>query len=160
MRVFLDANVIVSAMATRGLCGDVLREILVRNQLVISENLLDEVKLVLQRKFGVPLNLVADVIALLLDGAVMAIPTPSGELAIPNSVDRALVSAAINGKGDLFVTGDGELLSLSLTGPMNIVSPRVFWERAKDKRRKIAIISNSKFGNLFLCHRITKKWKV
>jgi uncharacterized protein len=133
MRVFLDTNVIVSAVATRGLCGDVLREVLVRHQLVISENLLDEVKLVLQRKFGVPPNLVADVIALLRDGAVMAIPAPSVELAIPNSVDRALVSAAINGKADLFVTGDGEILALSETGLINIISPRVFWEKAKEK---------------------------
>ena len=134
MRVFLDTNVIVRAMATRGLCGDVLREVLVRHQLVISENLFDEVKLVLQRKFGVPPDIIADVIALLRDGAVMAIPVPSAELPIPNSVDRALVSAATNGKADLFVTGDGELLALSEAGPINIVSPRMFWDRAKQKQ--------------------------
>ena len=36
MRVFLDTNVLVSAMATRGLCADVLREILTSHRLVVS----------------------------------------------------------------------------------------------------------------------------
>jgi putative PIN family toxin of toxin-antitoxin system len=134
MRVFLDANIIINAMATRGLCADVLREVLGRHQLVISEILLDEINRVLQDKICVPPNIVADVIALLRDGAVMAIPVPSAELPIPNSVDRALISAAINGKADLFVTGDGELFALSEAGPINIISPRMFWERAKEKR--------------------------
>jgi len=134
MRVFLDTNVIVSAMATRGLCADVLRDVLGRHQLVISEILLEEINRVLQGKICIPPDIVAEVIALLRDGAVMAIPVPSAELPIPNSVDRALLSAAINGKADLFVTGDAELLALSETGPINIVSPRMFWEKAKEKR--------------------------
>jgi putative PIN family toxin of toxin-antitoxin system len=133
MRVFLDTNVIVSAMATRGICVDVLREVLVRHQLVISENLLDEVKLVLLRKIGVPPDVVKDILTLLRDGSAMAIPVPPAHLPIPNSTDRALISAAVNGKADLFVTGDQELLDLTECGPMNIVSPRMFWDRAKQK---------------------------
>ena len=134
MRVFLDTNVIVSAMATRGLCADVLRDVLGRHQLVISEKLLDEVKLVLLRKIGVSPDVIKDVLALLQDGSAMAVPGPPADLGIPNSADRALISAAVNGKADLFVTGDGKLFALSETGPMNIISLRMFWEKAKDKR--------------------------
>ena len=50
MRVFLDTNVLVSAVATRGLCADVLREILVSHQLVISSPLIDELENVLHAK--------------------------------------------------------------------------------------------------------------
>ncbi len=134
MRVFLDSNVIVSAMATRGMCADVLREVLVRHQLVISEKLLDEVKFVLMRKIGVPSKVIQDVLALLRDGSDLAVPVPLADIPIPNSADRALVSAAINGKADLFVTGDKKLLARTECGPMNIVSPRMFWEKAKEKR--------------------------
>jgi putative PIN family toxin of toxin-antitoxin system len=134
MRVFLDTNVIVSAMATRGICADVLREVFVRHQLVVSEKLLDEVKFVLLRKIGVPPDIIKDVLALLRDGSAIAVPVPLTNLPLSNSADRALISAAVNGKADLFVTGDGELLALSETGPINIVSPRMFWEKAKEKR--------------------------
>ena len=134
MSVFLDTNVIVSAMATRGLCADVLRDVLVRHLLIIFEGLLGEVKRVLLGKLGVPPDIIADVIALLRDGTVMGLPVPSGELPISNSVDRALLSAAINSKANLFVTEDGALLALTEYRPMNIISPRMFWELARSKR--------------------------
>jgi len=47
MRIFLDTNVLASAVATRGLCADVLREVLTRHDLIISNALLKELKLVL-----------------------------------------------------------------------------------------------------------------
>ena len=133
MRVFLDTNVIVSAMATRGLCAEVLRDVLVRHQLIISEGLLGEVKRVLLGKLGIPHDVVKDVLNLLRDGSILSIPVPSAEYSIPNSMDKALVSAALNAKADLFVTGDAELLALAECGPMAIISPRKFWERAREK---------------------------
>jgi hypothetical protein len=36
LRVFLDTNVLVAAFATRGLCADVLRLVLVHHELVTS----------------------------------------------------------------------------------------------------------------------------
>ena len=131
MRVFLDTNVIVSAVATRGLCADVMREVLVRHELVVSEDLLEEVESVLRGKIGVPLDIIADIIGLLREGAVLAEASPLIDLPIPGLVDKALVSAAVNVKADLFVTGDRELLGLSASGSLEIVSPRIFWERAK-----------------------------
>jgi uncharacterized protein len=131
MRIFLDTNVIVSAVATRGLCADVMREVLVRHELVVSEALFDEVEAVLRGKIGVPPGVIADIIGLLREGAVLAEPSPLADLPIPGLVDKALVSAAVNGKADLFVTGDRELLGLSASGSLEIVSPRIFWERAK-----------------------------
>ena len=44
MRIFLDTNVLASAVATRGLCADVLREVLTRHDLIISNALLKELK--------------------------------------------------------------------------------------------------------------------
>jgi predicted nucleic acid-binding protein len=41
------------------------------------------------------------------------------------------LSCALNGEADLFITGDRELLDLAKIGNMEIVSPRVFWEKAK-----------------------------
>lgn len=131
MRVFLDTNVIVSAVATRGLCADILRETLVRHQLIISETLLDELRLVLTNKIGVPAGIIADLVALLQDVAVWATPAASNGLSIPASADRVLVSAASLANADVFVTGDREIIEQAKTGSLDIISPRMFWERAK-----------------------------
>lgn len=131
MRIFLDTNVIVSAVATRGLCADVMREVLVRHELVISEDLLEEVESVLRDKIGIPLDIIGDIRGLLREGGVLAEPSPEANLPIRGPLDRALVSAAVKGKTDLFVTGDRELLGLSAAGSLEIVSPRIFWEKIK-----------------------------
>ncbi len=133
MRVFLDTNVVVSAMATRGLCADVFREAVGHHQLVVSEILLDEIKAVLRAKLGVPEKIVSDVVGLLREGSVLSKPSPSLGLPIEDPTDRALVTSALNGKADLFVTGDRELLDLAEVGPLVILSPRMFWERLKGR---------------------------
>jgi putative PIN family toxin of toxin-antitoxin system len=135
MRVFLDTNVIVSAVATRGLCADVFREVLVRHRLVISEILIDEVKAVLRGKIGIPSEIVSDVIAMLREGSILSRPSRSADLPVRDPTDKALVSSALNGKADLFVTGDRELLDLAGVGDLDIVSPRIFWERLKVQPR-------------------------
>ena len=135
MRVFLDTNVIVGAAAARGLCADLLREVLARHELVVSLVLLDEVRTVLTGKIGVPRDIVSEVVALLRDGAVMASPEPVLSLPGCDPADSALISAAIHGKAALFVTGDRELQALrdALEGPglPAIVSPREFWNRLR-----------------------------
>jgi putative PIN family toxin of toxin-antitoxin system len=135
MRVFLDTNVIVSAVATRGLCADVFREVLVRHRLVISEILIDEVKAVLRGKIGIPSEIVSDVIAMLREGSILSRPSRSADLPVRDPTDKALVSSALNGKADLSVTGGRELLDLAGVGHLDIVSPRIFWERLKVQPR-------------------------
>ena len=53
MRVSLDTNVVVSAVATRGLCADLLHVILADLELVLGETVLRELARVLGRKIGV-----------------------------------------------------------------------------------------------------------
>jgi len=65
MRVFLDTNVLVSAVATRGLCADVFREVLTSHELIVSDALLQEVKKVLHQKFKVPSSLISEFLNLL-----------------------------------------------------------------------------------------------
>jgi predicted nucleic acid-binding protein len=45
--------------------------------------------------------------------------------------DILLLSTALNGNAQLFVTGDKELLGLEKIKSMRIVSPRGFWEILK-----------------------------
>jgi putative PIN family toxin of toxin-antitoxin system len=136
MRVFLDTNVIVAAVSTRGLCADVLRETLARHVLVASEDLLGEVRGVLQNKLEVPAEIADEVVAWLRESAHPAEPARTMDLPLKDRADRGLVSAAIESRADLFVTGDREILGLARHGTMEIVSPRAYWERARGQGSK------------------------
>lgn len=131
MKVFLDTNVLVSATATRGLCADVLRAVLTSHQLVVSEPLFTELERVLLKKFGVPGNLVAELLETLKQDAHYSSPTSLPNIEIRDKDDVPILSSAVNGEADIFVTGDEELLKLGEVEKLEIISPRIFWERLK-----------------------------
>jgi len=131
MKVFLDTNVLVSATATRGLCADVFREVLINHQLVIAEPLLAELRNALWKKLGVPEDFISELIEILQKDSLFSSSSTHRDIDIQDSADVIILSCALNGNADLFVTGDKELLDLAKIGNMEIVSPRVFWERLK-----------------------------
>lgn len=128
MRVFLDTNVLVSAVATRGLCADVLREVLVAHQLIISRPLIAELEAILLGKIGVPQDVISDFTALLRQDAVCCEAAESVPIDINDQDDVIILSTALAGSAELFVTGDKELLNLGSIQSLQIVSPRNFWE--------------------------------
>ena len=109
MRVFLDTNVLASAAATRGLCADVLREVLTSHELLISPQVLSELKRVQRTKFGVAQDLIDDFISLMHQDTVLAQPSSLLPVEIEDQDDLPVLSAAISAKADVFVTGDKEL---------------------------------------------------
>ncbi len=131
MRIFLDTNVLVSAVATRGLCADVLRETLTHHQLVISDSLIKELERALCKKLDVPENLTYELIEVLQKESVFSTSSSLPGIEIKDKDDLTILSCALNGKADLFITGDKELLGLIRIGDMEIVSPRAFWEKLK-----------------------------
>ena len=131
MKVFLDTNVLVSATATRGLCADVLRAVLTSHQLVVSESLFIELERVLLKKFGVPGNLVAELLETLKQDALFSSPTSLPNIEIRDKDDVLILSCAVSAEADIFVTGDEELLKLGEVEKLEIISPRMFWERLK-----------------------------
>jgi putative PIN family toxin of toxin-antitoxin system len=128
MRVFLDTNVLVSAVATRGLCADVLREVLVSHQLVISSPLLNELTNILHSKFGIPFDVITEFIEILNQDVILSGQSESAVIDIQDQDDVIILSTALSGGAELFVTGDKEILALGKIQHMEIVSPRKFWE--------------------------------
>jgi len=131
MRVFLDTNVLVSAIATRGLCADVLREILVSHQLVVSAPLIAELKKILRSKIEIHREIISDFVEMLIQDSIVAKNTKLTNIDIDDKDDILILSTALNGKAELFVTGDKELLQLGKVQSMRIISPRKFWETLK-----------------------------
>ncbi len=138
MRVFLDTNVLASTAATRGLCADVLREVLASHDFLISAQVLGELKRVLATKFGVVPELIDEFISLITQDSVLAQPGQIPTVDIQDQNDLPILSAAISARADVFVTGDKEILDIGRIEQMVILNPRQFWEKLKAQARRRA----------------------
>jgi putative PIN family toxin of toxin-antitoxin system len=131
MKVFLDTNVLASAVATRGLCADVLREVFTAHELVISEYLIEELKRVLADKFSVPRDIGEDYIWLLRQDTILTVEADPPPIQLKDKSDIPILGAALQAKADVLVTGDLELQNLKKIGNLLILSPRGFWEKLR-----------------------------
>ena len=131
MRVFLDTNVLVSAFATRGLCADILREVLAVHELVVSRPLLSELDQVLKKKLKMPTRLVLEVVEFLKQEQPLYDAGTLPRVKIKDRSDLRILSSALKGETDIFVTGDKELVALGQVEGIQILSPRTFWEMLK-----------------------------
>lgn len=130
MKVFPDTNVLASAFGTRGLCADVLRLVLADRELVTAEVVLEELRRVLGRKFGVPAGTVDEIERFLRNYHVEPRPSKVPSLKLDRN-DLLLVASALNALAEILITGDKEMLSLrSKPNGLRIVSPRAFWNLA------------------------------
>ena len=129
MRVFLDSNVLVSALATRGLCVDLYERLLTEHQIVIGEPVVAEVLDVLRRKFRANAALLIKIEAELRLLQVVLAPASAPKLPIHDLEDPWIIACALHAKVECFVTGDAELLALAMVDDLPIISPRTFWDK-------------------------------
>ena len=129
MKVFLDTNVVVSALATRGLCADLYERLLTEHEVVIGEPVVMEVLDILRRKFRANRELLIKVEAELRLLRVIPAQAVAPSLPIRDVDDPWIIACALQAEVDCFVTGDAELLALKMVGKLPIISPRVCWEK-------------------------------
>lgn len=128
MRVFLDTNVLASALATRGLCTDLFEAVLAEHDLLTCRGVLDELARILTAKFRMPEELARSYGELIEDAAEIVTDTIPLGTPIPDPDDVPILAAGRAGEADCFVTGDKALLELGTADGMPILSPRQFWE--------------------------------
>lgn len=119
MRVFLDTNVWVAALATRGLCAELLEQCLARHAVLTSALLRAEFDDVVERKLAPAPATWAEI------GRLWAM-----SCAIPDAApergdnDTRLLEAAADARAEAFVTGDKAVLERRSHRDMPIRSPR------------------------------------
>jgi uncharacterized protein len=137
VRVFLDTNVLASAFGTRGLCADLLRLVIAEHELVTAEVVIDELRSVLRRKFGVPAQAVEEIESFLRDYHVEARPSELPNLALRDRADLLVLGSALAARADVIITGDKEMLNLGeRPARLRIASPRQFWKTASGRRSR------------------------
>jgi putative PIN family toxin of toxin-antitoxin system len=127
VRVFLDTNVLVSAVATRGLCAEVLHVVLAEHDLILGERVLGELRRVLRQKIGLEAGAIEDVETFLRrQGHVVRSKRPPS-LAVRDADDSLVLAEALEAGVDVVVTGDNDVLNVAGQAPFPIVTPRGFW---------------------------------
>lgn len=129
MRIFLDTNVLVAGLATRGLCCELLEHVIHDHELLTCAPVLTELERILAGKLRLPASTVAGFLALLKSEGNLVEPGETPAIAINDADDVRILACAITGKADVFVTDDKELLELRHVGNLPIVSPRELWLR-------------------------------
>jgi putative PIN family toxin of toxin-antitoxin system len=131
VRAALDTNVLVSAVATRGLCADVFNVVLAEHELILGKTVLAELRRVLREKIRVPVVIVDEFETLLRHESLVVTEAKLLALTIRDRSDVPVLSEAVAGKADVLVTGDRDLLELEARLPIQIMAPRAFWERLR-----------------------------
>ena len=131
MRVFLDTNVLASALMARGLCAELFEIIVAEHEALIGEPVIKELKTILARKFRVPSSLIAETESMLRTHTMLPGADSAPKLRIKDRDDPWIIACALAGQADLFVTGDREVIELEAVSGMPIVAPRACWERLR-----------------------------
>jgi putative PIN family toxin of toxin-antitoxin system len=133
VRVFLDTNVLVAAFTTRGLCDDVVRVAIADHTLLTGEVNLQELRRVLRQRMKVPPDVVTRVEDLLRARTVIPKPKDPPDVPVRDPDDLWVLASAIEGDAEVLVTGDQDLLAVADIAPLPIVTPREFWEMARQR---------------------------
>lgn len=128
MRIVLDANVIIAAFASRGLCESIFEFCLSGHEIILCADLLDEITKNLRLKIKLPSPIVDSIKCLLREHATMLDPAflPPNTCRDPNDVK--ILGLAVASKADFIITGDEDLLVLEQCQGIPILSPRSFSE--------------------------------
>ena len=133
MRVILDSNVLIAAVAGRGLCESLLELCLEGHELILSKELLDETHRNLVKKIRLPDAVAIEFCRLLRNNGIMAIPAAVAPDACHDPKDLYLLGLAESAKAQFLVTGDKDLIESGWRATTKIVTPRQFWEGCSQK---------------------------
>jgi putative PIN family toxin of toxin-antitoxin system len=130
LKVFLDTNGVVSAVATRGLCADLLHLILAEHELVLGETVFTELRLVLRRKIGLSTETIEELEEFLRREARVVTATTVVPARALDAADVAVLAEAATAAANVLVTGDHDLLGVA-DPPVEVLSPRGLWEKLR-----------------------------
>jgi uncharacterized protein len=131
VRIALDSSVLIGAHISRaGVCAELLEDILMHHELVISEFILEELTRNLTEKFKFPPRDSAQVSAFLRRVSIVILPTDLPPKLCRDPSDVPVLGTAIAGECSLLISVDGDLLDMREFREIPIIRPGEYWRRA------------------------------
>lgn len=126
MKIVLDANVVIAAFASRGICESIMELCLHSHQIVLCEELFDEILRNLHQKIRLSTGIVDEIGNLLREYVSMIEPSPLDPDICRDPDDVKILGLAVAANADYVVTGDKDLLILREFQGIPILNPRSF----------------------------------
>ena len=131
MKVVLDTNVSLAAMATHGLCQALVTLIFREQVVILSEHILDEVAKHYQGKFKATKRQADAVVATLSANSEIVEPSAVPLGTVRDKDDLPVLGTAVAASAAVIVTGDQELLALRMFCGIALLSPRGFYDHLR-----------------------------
>jgi putative PIN family toxin of toxin-antitoxin system len=123
VKVFLDTNVLVSAVAARCPCADLFRYLVARHEVLVGEVVLQELRRALATHFRASEAQIALVDTQLRAYTLVPRPAALSTSPLRDPDDAWVFVSAVSAEADLLMTGDQGLLMLGADAPLPILSP-------------------------------------
>ena len=134
VRVVLDINVLVSAFRNKGKSRSLLRMLMEKYEIILSNQILAELADVLSRdKFNVTNAQIDKFLSILVRYAVV-VPVQSTSIILEDPDDDVILDTAFCGKAEYIVSGDKHLLKIVRYRNVEILSVNDFLQKIDKKQ--------------------------
>jgi putative PIN family toxin of toxin-antitoxin system len=131
VRIALDSSVLIAAHISRaGVCAELLEDVLLHHELVISDFILEELVRKLVGKFNFPRRDADHVRAFLLRASIVVQPADLPQDLCRDPTDVPLLGTAVAGECALLISVDRDLLDMQTIQAIPIIRPGEYWRRA------------------------------
>ncbi|HTB34953.1 MAG TPA: putative toxin-antitoxin system toxin component, PIN family [bacterium] len=127
MKVFFDTNVLLAAYLGSGLCDEVYEHCVARHQVLVSQQVMREMKAKLTGKFKRPAVEAERALASIQAVALVLKDQAAKTKLCRDPDDDSILATALAAKADLLLSGDKDLLVLHSLKGLPILVPAAFW---------------------------------
>jgi putative PIN family toxin of toxin-antitoxin system len=133
LRIALDSSVLIAAHISRaGVCAELLEDVLLHHELVISEFILEELSRKLVGKFNFPKRDADQVAAFLRRVGIVVLPAALPQNLCRDPTDVPVLGTAVTGDCALLVSVDRDLLDMRAVHDIPIIRPGDYWRRTAE----------------------------
>ena len=133
MRIALDSFVLIAAHISRaGVCAEMLEDILLHHELVISDFILEELRREVVEKFNFPRRDSEQVGAFLRRVGIVVKPADLPSDLCRDPTDVPVLGTAVAGECALLISVDRDLLDMKTIREIPIIRPGKYWRRSTE----------------------------
>jgi uncharacterized protein len=133
VRIALDSSVLIAAHISRaGVCAELLEDVLLHHELVISGFIIEELGRKLVEKFNFPRRDADQVGAFLRRVSIIVEPADLPPALCRDPTDLPVLGTAIAGACALLISVDRDLLDMQTIQAIPIIRPGEYWRRTAE----------------------------